>query len=101
MTVKTNINISTEINVIDNVREHCKELLYENMVQLKDRLCSNILNLELSILYKNKIYDEDLLEVQSIFLRLSDDVDNILNLYNKKSFEEINEAFEQVKDAFG
>ncbi len=48
---------------------------------MKDKMSSDILNMELTLLYQNKIYGEEAYAVQDLFSELSDNIDDILNQY--------------------
>lgn len=83
-------------NVIDNVKKHFITSINLNLSELKDKMSSDILNFELGVLYSNKIYGEDSLNIQDVFSKLSDDIDYILNMHNQSCVNSIESLFNNV-----
>lgn len=71
------------------------EAIREAFATLKDKVSRDILNYELSILYRNKIYDQDAELVQNNISLLAENIDHILNEYRDGCLRDIEAVIEQ------
>ena len=77
------------INIIDNIKGLFISSIESNISQMKDKISADILNMEISLLYQNKIYGEEAYAVQDLFSELSDNIDDVLNQYKTNCINSI------------
>lgn len=90
------LNIYEEIDVIENMKKYIEFLFDSSLAEFKDRISAGVFSLELSILYNNKVYDQGVNDLQDVFLKLSNDIDDSLNHHAGKCIEEILGLFDNI-----
>lgn len=86
-----------EKDIVDEMKTYIESLFNSSLDDFKDQISAGIFSLELSILYKNKVYDQRVGEIQNVFTKLSEDIDDNLSYHAEKCFEKILQSLDNLR----
>lgn len=81
---------------INYLKQQFTESIHNSFANLKDKASADILNFELSNLYRNKLYGPSAEILQHHTMGLAEDMDKIFNEYCSKCLQSIDEMLDQI-----
>ena len=89
--------INGQTDIVANTKAIILASIDKGIESMLEKLSSDILNLELSILHQHKLYNEQAQNIQGIFDRLDDNIDYVFSEHRKTLCYSIENLFDELQ----